>query len=85
MKSLEPLLFDYGKVLKELTEFEQLLFTKDELREMEDILPFFKNRKHLSAFIGSLNSNIVQFDRLAFDLSLMGYFSCDMVVGDFDF
>jgi hypothetical protein len=82
MKAFEPFQFDYRLGLKELGEFERFLATNDELGERNDIQPFFKERKHLSAFIGALNPNIVRFNRLAFELNLMGSFSCDLAVGD---
>lgn len=82
MKTFEPFEFDYKSGLWQLEEFEQLLSSKSELSESRDILPFFKTKKHLSALVGTLNPNIVQFDMLAFELDLWGDFACDMAVGD---
>ena len=84
MKTFEPFQFDYQVSLRELEDFERLLSTKDELSERDDILPFFKQRKNLSALVGALNPNIVNFNRLAFELYLMGFFACDLAVGDFN-
>jgi hypothetical protein len=82
MKSLEPFKFDYQKGIQELEEFDKLLSSRDELGERDDILPFFRKRRHLSAFLGALNPNIINFNRLAFELYLMGSFSCDLAIGD---
>lgn len=67
---------------KELDEFRTLLLAKSDLEERRDILPFFKNRKHLSAFLGSYIPDIVYFDRLSYEYELFGDFSVDLVVGD---
>ncbi|HCA97100.1 MAG TPA: hypothetical protein DEP38_21515, partial [Cyanobacteria bacterium UBA9226] len=47
------------------------------------ISPFFRERHHLSAFIGSYHTNINRFDRLAFEYDIFGDFTEDIVVGDF--
>jgi len=39
---------------KELAEFKKLLDSSSILDERKDILPFFRHRKHLSAFNGML-------------------------------
>jgi len=67
---------------KELTDLKELLTQKPELSEREDILPFFRERSHLSSFISSYVPNISNPDRLAFEYDLFGDFTCDLVVGD---
>lgn len=82
MKKFEHHVFDYQKCVQELNEFETFL-QKAQLDERRDILPFFKKRKQLSAFVGSMASEIAAFDRLAFELDIFGDFSCDLAIGDF--
>jgi len=82
MKTLEPLHFDSKLCRKELDEFKELLDNNPTLDERKDVLPFFRNRQHLSAFIGSYIQGLDNFDRLAFEYSLFGDFYCDLVVGD---
>jgi len=85
MKKFEALKFDLNQCLKEMTEFKIFLDTKLELNEKEDILPFFKQRAHLSAFIGSFNPNISSYDKIAYEFDLWGDFRTDIAVGDSQF
>lgn len=82
MKTFEPFTFDYSLSVKELNEFQEFLKSKNELSEKDEILPFFRKRKQLTALMGTLNPNIARFDRVAFELSLMGTFACDVAIGD---
>ncbi len=58
MKNFEALQINLSSCIEELNDLKTLLDSKQELSEKDDILPFFKQRKHLSAFIGSFNPNI---------------------------
>lgn len=78
----EELRFDAAQCRVELADIEQLLATRPELSGREDILPFFRAHRHLAAFLGSYNPNLITIDRLAFELSLFGDFTADVVVGD---
>jgi hypothetical protein len=82
MKELIKLKFDFALCRRELREFKSLLDSVPTLEERAVILPFFKERHHLSAFVGSYFANLDRFDRLAFEYSLFGDFVCDLVVGD---
>ena len=82
MKSLSKHVFNHKKLEGELKEFRELLEQKEELSESKDILPFFKSRKDLSAFIGEYSQKLVKFDLIAHELDLFGDFCCDLVVGD---
>lgn len=84
MKEFIELKFDPALCKVELCEFGSLLEHIEKLKEREDILPFFRERHHLSAFIGSYFSRLLTFDRLAFEYPLFGDFVCDLVVGDFE-
>lgn len=66
----------------ELAELEALLVRQAELSERRDILPFFRQRPHLSALLGSYGRNLTAYDRLAFELTLVNEFIADVVVGD---
>lgn len=82
MKKLAPLRFSFKELEKELKEFDDLLKSKKELKERKDILPFFKSRLNLSAYIGKFAVYNNNFDRVAHELSLQGDFTCDLVCGD---
>ncbi len=81
MKTLKPFQLDFSKCLAELEEYKNLLL-QEELTEQDDILPFFKKREHLSAFIASYVPGISRFDRLKHEFTLFGDFRADLVVGD---
>ena len=81
MKPLDSFNFDVRKCIAELDEFEKLL-KQAELRESQDILPFFKKNLHLSAFIASYVAEIVRFDRIKHEFTFFGDFRADLVVGD---
>jgi hypothetical protein len=81
MKEFEQFTIDPTKCLQEITDLKHLL-TADSLAERKTILPFFKKRKHLSAYIGSFNSNNIRSNLLAHEFTLGGDFVCDLVIGD---
>ena len=83
MKEFIELEFDLALCKKELCEFKALLDSKSTLGERSVILPFFRKKYHLSAFVGSYFPYLSSFDRLAFEYSLFGDFACDLVIGDF--
>lgn len=83
MKHLDPLVFDQQTYERELAEFEQFLNTSTTLQEQADILPFFRDRRHLCTRIASIVSSFLnQADRIAFEYDLFGDFVCDLVVGN---
>jgi hypothetical protein len=49
------------------------------LDEKKHVLPFFRKRRHLSAFIAS-NADVIRVDRLSFEYPLFGDFTCDRAV-----
>jgi hypothetical protein len=77
-----PIKFSHRQCQQEAEELRDLPAANKVLKEREHILPFFKARKHLSAFLGCYVSGIINFDLVAHELSLMGKFSCDVAVGD---
>jgi Domain of unknown function (DUF4263) len=82
MKGLDSFTLDLKQCLSELEDFEKLLNTNNELKENQDILPFFQKRLHLSAFIGSYVPQIVRFNQIKYEFTLYGDFRADLVIGD---
>ena len=82
MKHFDTLVFDQTTYERELAEFEQLLSNTTTLHEQADILPFFKDRKHLSARISRIVTGLNQVDKIAYEYDLFGDFVCDLVVGN---
>lgn len=82
MKNFLSLDFEPRSCRSQLAELQQLLQSKPSLSERDDILPFFRKRHHLSAFVASYHTKINRFDRVAFEYDLFGDFTADLVVGD---
>jgi hypothetical protein len=82
MTPLNPLVFDPVQARKEWREYEMLLASKPELKERDDILPFFQQRHHLSLLIGSYLPSIAKLNCFAHEFSLFGDFKADLIVGD---
>jgi hypothetical protein len=81
MKQFETVLFNAREGRKELTEFSQLL-QRPHLNEREEILRFFRQRKHLSVSINLFHPYISEPNLLAYEYDLFGDFSADLVIGD---
>jgi len=81
-KEFEKISFDAAQCRAEAQELRVLLAGNPVLEERKDILPFFKQRKHLSAFLGLYHPEIVRYDLVAHELPLFGDFVCDLVAGD---
>jgi Domain of unknown function (DUF4263) len=82
MKTLGKFSLSLPQCKKELVAFKKLLDSKQSLSERNDILPFFKAHKHLSALVGSYNPKINSFDRIATEFGLFGDYACDLLIGD---
>ena len=82
MKHFDTLVFDQQTYERELAELEQFLNKTNTLHEQADILPFFRDRKHLSARIGRIVSGLNEADRIAYEYDLFGDFVCDLVIGN---
>jgi hypothetical protein len=81
MKVFEHLNFDVTQCRQEVGELRAWLNANPTLGE-KAIRDFFRQRRHLSAFIDSSSPNLSRFDRIAFEYPLFGDFTCDLVVGD---
>ena len=62
---LEPIAFSHEQCLDEAREFQSFLGGRTSLKERDEILPFFKARKHLSAFLSVYSSQVDEFNRVA--------------------
>lgn len=82
MKAFEAFVFDARKCRQELDELRQLLEEQVSLTERSQLLPFFRQHRHLSAFIGSYFPYLASPDQLAFEYDLFGDFACDLAIGD---
>jgi hypothetical protein len=82
MKELVDIVFDPAKVQRELTAFRRLLESKANLSERDDLLPFFKKRQQLSAFIGTFAPDIGPAAQLAHEFPFFGDFAADIVLGN---
>jgi len=82
MKEFIKFRFDPKICRQELNELKVYLNQTLELNERKDVLPFFKNRQHLSSFIGSYFPYISSFDRLAYEYDIFGDFKADLAIGD---
>jgi hypothetical protein len=76
--------FDPAQCRLELDAFRDLLASKAELSERDDVLPFFKARPQLAAFLGSRIPDIGPANRLAYEFSVFGSFTADIVIGNFE-
>lgn len=81
-KNLETIVFDASQFQRELAAFGKLLNSKSELSERDDIQPFFKKRKHLTAFMGTFSPNVGTATELAFNYPFFGDFSADVLLGN---
>jgi hypothetical protein len=82
MKTFDEVPFDAIECRKQIDELGQWLRSAGPLDERRHILPFFRARPRLSAWLGSFHPDITAPDRVAFEYDLFGDFVCDLVVGD---
>jgi hypothetical protein len=81
-KNLEPIAFDLAALDGELRALGAFLKSKADLSEKKDIQPFFKARKHLSAFLGTFSPAVGPATELAFEFPFFGDFSADVLLGN---
>lgn len=82
MRNLEKHIFNPNNARKEWQEYESFLFSHIELKEQDDVLPFFKQRHNLSVLIGTYFPKISMLDCYAHEFCLAGSFKPDLIVGD---
>jgi Shedu protein SduA, C-terminal len=81
-KGFESIVFDPAVFDRELQELESLLKSKSDLSERADILPFFKKRKQLSAYLGTFSPDVGPATELAFEFPVFGDFCVDVLLGN---
>jgi hypothetical protein len=81
-KEFKKIEFDPAQCRQEAEQLRDFLATYRDLQERKQVLPFFKDRLQLSAFLGSYHPDIVRYDLVAHELPLFGDFVADLVVGD---
>lgn len=69
---LEPVAFDHALFEAELAALGALLASQADLSERDDILPLFRKRRHLSAFLGTFVPDFVPATELAFEFPFFG-------------
>jgi hypothetical protein len=84
MKRFEEFVIDRGRCQAELADFKELLdgAAARTLKERDDILSFFGERRHLAALIGYTAPKITQVDRIAYEFDLFGDYAADLALGD---
>jgi hypothetical protein len=83
MKGFEEIDFDPEICRDQLDDLDDLLVQNNDLSEQEDILPFFRERMHLSARIGTYHGILSQPNCVAYEFDVLGEFVADLVVGDY--
>ena len=82
MKGFDKIDFDPTICREELKALDDLLAQNETLSEKEDVLPFFRKRRHLSAHIGTYHGQLSQSNCVAYEFDVLGEFGADLVVGD---
>jgi hypothetical protein len=84
VKQFKAASFSRKQASQELKEFALLLNDplRPELRERDDILPFFAAHEQLMLLMGSYNPQIAIPDRIATNFDIFGDHSADVAVGD---
>lgn len=79
---LLPYAADESACRTSMLELSDLLQRQRNLNERDDILPFFQRNPHLAPLFAAFNPNIGSPDVLAYELSLLGRYTADLVVGN---
>ncbi len=82
MKEFLKVSFNPQQCSQEILALRNLLQSKTDLAENQDLKPFFESHQQLAVFLGTYSPSLLQFDLLSFQYQLFGDFSCDIVVGD---
>jgi hypothetical protein len=82
MKELQPLVFDPSRCPVQLSSLRDLLATKSELSEADDIQPLFKACHQLVFLLGLGIQGLSRADRFAFEFDVFGNYTADLVIGN---
>jgi hypothetical protein len=83
VKDFKTIAYEPAAVRRELRELARLL-SRPSLSERKDLLPFFRKREQLSAFMGTYALNIGPATHLAYEFPFLGDFAADIIVGNRD-
>ncbi len=78
---LESIVFDADTFQRELQAFDVLLKSKSDLSERDDIQPFFRTCKHLTAYLGTFAPNIAAGTEICYEYEFFGDFKADILLG----
>jgi hypothetical protein len=84
VKDFKTVVYQAAQVRKELSAFDKLLKSKPSLSERKDLLPFYRKREQLSAFMGTYVFDIGPGTHLAYEFPFLGDFAADIIVGNRD-
>jgi hypothetical protein len=82
MKTFASHSFAFDECAAQLDAFDDLLRSKADLGERDDILPFFKKNTQLASFISTYVPDIANPDRIATEYDIFGDFACDLAIGE---
>lgn len=78
---LESIAFAPAIFERELQDFAAFLKSKADLAENDDIKPFFRQRKHLTAYLGTFAPSIAVASELCFEYEFFGDYRADILLG----
>lgn len=82
MSDFSSVQIDLPTVAEEIRELQDLLDTSASLRENDDLLPFFRARPQLTAWLGTVNADLIRPDVIAYEYRIFGRYRADILVGD---
>ena len=82
MSDFTSVSIDLSTVSEEIHEFQELLDANTSLQEQDDLLPFFRARPQLTAWLGTVNPDLVRPDSVAYEYEIFGRYQADILVGD---
>ena len=82
MSDFTSVSIDLSTVSEEIHEFQELLEANTSLQEQDDLLPFFRARPQLTAWLGTVNPDLVRPDSVAYEYEIFGRYQADILVGD---
>lgn len=82
MSNFKAHTLNWKKCKKQVSEFTKKLNKGKLVKEAKHILPFFRDRKDLTALFAELNSEVKECDVIAYELNLFGSYRPDIVVGN---
>jgi hypothetical protein len=78
---LESVAFNPAAFRTELNDFTTFLSSNPSLKERDEIIPFFKARKHLTAYIGTLYLDVAVATEVCYEFDIAGNFRSDVLLG----